>query len=508
MDTNTEFIKLPMSLGLEINKILAKKIQFIPREDKMGLLSFEYTSDELALIDKLEFDNPITGSLEGIELLPNLKSLIIKSSGNSSYTQNKYIASISDRDAVCIAKCKNLENLNIDNQAELSFIDVGQLKKLHSLIIKGNARLEEIYGLDALKELIQFDCVGNESLTRIKDLNDIIMGYQDLIDLNLDLLLYPDAVGYDVNTGTINEETIERFDDMMNVSWQEILSNGKVIKISNNQMMGMHQKACKALEEYVPKHCETITSVIGIEKYLAENIKYDDESLNHNNSHVSSSKTDCLPTIRLRLGPKTGANGAFNAFTFGTCVCEGYTRAMQYLLRLKGIKSHNVHCISGEDKLHMATFEGDDDHRRYNLPDDGYHSIISIDDFYYLYDDPCWNAGGYQNGDKTMPWILLTKEEISKDHTLSFGERNIDNNTIKVPRSLVQSEFQVIANYRKERKRQQEIFSEQEIGRATVSTQTKDKDRAKEQCQRDMEERINQQKSPHHKSKGDLNDER
>ena len=101
-----------------------------------------------------------------------------------------------------------------------------------------------------------------------------------------------------------------------------------------------------------------------------------------------------------------------------------------------------------------------------------------------------------------MPWTLLTKEEISKDHTLSFGEKNINNNTLKVPRSAIQIAMQRIENHREERKRQQEIFSEQEIGKVTVNMQTKDKDKAKEQCQRNIEERVNPQKSDSHNFNG------
>ena len=35
MANNTGLIKLPFSLGLEINKILAEKIQFTPRKNKI-----------------------------------------------------------------------------------------------------------------------------------------------------------------------------------------------------------------------------------------------------------------------------------------------------------------------------------------------------------------------------------------------------------------------------------------------------------------------------------------
>lgn len=484
---DTGLVKLPISLGIKVNKILQEKIQFTPRTNKMGLLSFEFTIDELSLIDRLSFDNPVQGGIEGVELLPNLKSLIIKSVGNTAYTQDKYVNSISNKDGSYIAKCKNLEELDIENQAKLSFIDVSQMKRLHFLSVKRNAGLEEIYGLDSLEELWQLDCFGNESLTQIEGLNTTIMQNEELRDLKLDVLLFPDAIAYDHKTGKFNEAITKKFDEM-NISWHEILSNGKSIKINNYQMMNMHKTAITVLEDYVPKDSDNRTTVIGIEEYLAENVKYDDESLNSRHSHIS--KSDKFPPMQ--VGPSGGANGAYNAFKYNTCVCEGYTRAMQYLLRLKGIKSHNVHCISGKDILHMSTDKGTDIHKTFDLPDDGYHSIISIDGVDCLYDDPCWNAGRYQRGDKTMPWTLLTKEEISKDHTLSFNERNIDNNTLKVSRYTIQTAIQKIAKYREERKRDKSKFSEEEIGKATINTPTVDKENAKERQERD-ENQINQE---------------
>lgn len=107
----------------------------------------------------------------------------------------------------------------------------------------------------------------------------------------------------------------------------------------------------------------------------------------------------------MRVGPAGGTNGAYNAIMENTCVCEGYTRAMQYLLKLKGINSHN-------------------------------------DDYYSLYDDPCWNACRYQKGDKSMPWLLKTKQEISEDHTLSFDERTIDNNHLAQSRTGIMASIQ------------------------------------------------------------------
>ena len=49
--------------------------------------------------------------------------------------------------------------------------------------------------------------------------------------------------------------------------------------------------------------------------------------------------------------------------------------------------------------------------------------------------------------------------------------------------------MQRIAAYRQERRKQQEIFSEQEIGKSTVNVSRTEKDKAKERYQRNMQER-------------------
>lgn len=444
-----ELTKLPVALGLKVNEILRKKTNFKPREDKSGILLFKYTKEELEKVEKLEIINPSKGELKGIDLLPNLKTLKISSTirTNTPYTQEKHIASISDDDAKLISKCSKIRYLDIENQSHLTYLNVSNLKELHILSLKRNSKLEDVYGMDRLKDIWILDCFGNENLTQIKELNKTIMQNKELTDLNLDVLLFPDAIGYDSKIQSIMNqkleiETLKKL-NQMNTTWTEILSSGKDIKINNNQMQRMHNVALKVLNEYVPEKSDKYTIVVGIEKYLSENVKYDMNSLDHKHSHTTQEENPIV------IGPLNGANGAYNAFMYNTCVCEGYTRAMQYLLNLKGIKSHNVHCISGKDTLHMASNENESMYKTYRLPDDGYHSIICIDDINYLYDDPCWNAGKYQEGDKSLPWTLLTKSEISQDHTLSFSEKNIDNESYKVPRYYIENAQKKIDDYKK-----------------------------------------------------------
>lgn len=57
MANDTELIKLSLSLGLKINGILKDKIGFVPRANKIGMMTFEFTREELELIDKKEENN-------------------------------------------------------------------------------------------------------------------------------------------------------------------------------------------------------------------------------------------------------------------------------------------------------------------------------------------------------------------------------------------------------------------------------------------------------------------
>lgn len=189
-------------------------------------------------------------------------------------------------------------------------------------------------------------------------------------------------------------------------------------------MLEMHMKALEISKKYVgetlsKKYIYFPDIVRGIEQYLSENVRYDDDGLkDYRRRNLNISNLD------------SGTNSTYNAIIGNCCVCEGYTRAMQYLLILNGISSRNVHCYAVEDKIGMADNDSIDNPEKkfFKLMEHG-HSIICISDGKgnEFYDDPCWNACCYQQGDKTMRWTLLTKEEIKRDHTLTFVDKKVRN---------------------------------------------------------------------------------
>lgn len=435
-------IRLHPSLAIIVWRELREKHGIQQRKDKQGFPDWSCTREELGLITKLKIQNPNRGDLKGISQLYNLRSLTISSTGSSEYRKSNDIATITDADMKEICQIIGLKFLEVNNQADVSYIDLTKLENLQDLRIVNNPNLEEISGFDSQTKLEEITCYGNRSLMQVQGLNKCINQCEELMELNLDVLLFPESIDYNPRTGEYNQETANRILEIANstgyVRWHEALPFLKntsfkrdSIQINHYQMLQMHNKCCKILAENVPEYAGNRDTILGIEMYLAQNVTYDREAL--------KGKGRMAAKDGISIGAVGGANGAYNAIMLNQCVCEGYTRAMQYLLKLREINSRNVRCIGTKDTLHLADKTKETIYTRYELPDEGYHSIICIEDEDLLYCDPCWNAGLYQapNGDKSLPYTLLNKREISQTHTLSFEERRVANEHIIVPRNVI-----------------------------------------------------------------------
>lgn len=441
MENESKKIKLPINLGCRVSKILQEKHNIPTRKNNFGMLDFSFTEDELSLITSLELKNPVPGDLEGLHFLPNLQSLSVETRGITAHMQQKNIPSITDKDMAEISKCTSLRDLSIVNQAKATWLDVSKLENLQKLVVTHNQHLDDISGMDNLKKLWILKCFGNNRLQQIEDLDQLLIQNTELGELSLDVLLFPNAIGYNQNTGQYNLDALAQIQELAQegiATWEEGRNGNRSIKINTNQMVQLHNKACEILADNISPTADNRDIIIGIEQYLARNVKYDYDGMEH--GHTGGTNYNGL---RIQDGPKGGTNGAYNALVRNTCVCEGYTRGMQYLLKLKGINSHNVDCYAGKDTTHMASNSQENQYTTYVLPDSAeYHSIICIDDYNCLYDDPCWNACYYQQGDISMPWLLKTKEEISQDHTLSFDERGVSNDGLRQPSDAIRASIQ------------------------------------------------------------------
>lgn len=426
-------VTLPLKLGFVVWDELEKKGIKRRMHPKTGLLSFDFSQEELDSIEKLTFTNLTPGSLKGISNLRNLKSLSIERTSTKvkghrlrsgvyipqdHYTLQRNVPSISDKDMIEIEKIESLESLSIVGQSKISWIDVSRLTKLKYLNISGNMRLESIDGLEKLKSLGWLTLIANHELENADGLNTCLNnGHVDTV--SLDPQLFPTAINYNHRTGTEDISLIEKMKDLdINIDFFETMTSAKDIKMNLYQMLMVHDKAKKIVKFIDEMRPSTRTRIMLTQAYLGDMVKYDTESLGKNHTHSENG---------IVQGPIHGANGIFNCLCLNTCVCEGYTRGAKYLLGLQNIKSRQVRCIAGRDNGDFAKAEKDSYSQSLNLPNDGYHSILLVQDLssdHWGYCDPCWNATYYKKCG-TMPFMLMANDEIKETHTLSLEEQNM-----------------------------------------------------------------------------------
>jgi len=438
-----ETVKLPLKIATRVEAELIKQGVI---ESKPGRFQIAFTEEQLSHITSLEFINPIEGDLSCLTHFKNLTKLEVSTKGDLRYNPDKKLSGISFNDMVAIEGLESLEDLKITNQRNLEFVDLSKLKNLKSLSLTRNPNLQQITGLttnDSIKSLEIYDC---ESLEKIVDkkignpqttLSDFICNNRNLESLNLDMLLFPQVIGYNVRNKNYDMNSIDRLKHIKNIKWSESCAN-RLISISNSQMYDIHQKAIQIVDETCPGF-NALDNVISINRWLAENVRYDYNALNLRKetngkiySHIGlvAAKDGPMKGALIPSGPTNGPNGLYNALKFKFCVCEGYSRAMQYMCGLKGITTSKVSCIAKEDNTGYVDSSKSIDSPEYmKLPDDGFHSNCRVD--YqgngYYYCDPCWNAGCFQANNKSLPYTMLTQNEIKKTHTLCFYERGISS---------------------------------------------------------------------------------
>lgn len=399
-----ELIKLPLHIGLLVTNYL-KKRNIAPRKVETGpykgMLNLEFTQEELDLVTEIDIVNPVKGCLDGIENLRCLERLHITTQGATAYKKSP--ASITDKDILKISKLKSLKSLKIDNQANISWVYLEHLENLEEVQITRNTSLEEIFGLNKLQKLREFVEFGNKELFTLECIGEMIAN--NALDIfEIDFLHFNEVCDF-----------YDKLSKLINCDFTESLS-GKTTTISYTfyQMLLFHKKCLEIAAEAQKISQDRRLQIIYVENYLAKNITYDYEALNtEKRAHYHEGK---------QQGKRNGTNSAYNGIMYGSAVCEGYTRTMQYILKLMGIKSKNVYCISGRDQISINHSY----HNQVTLPDDGYHSIVRVEiDNSIYYCDPCWDSCRYHRGDTSLPYCLLTKKEISQSHTLSFEEDDV-----------------------------------------------------------------------------------
>lgn len=417
----------------------------------------ELTQAEIDSIEEIMTANLKPGDLQGIELLKNLKSLKLQWIGEKELLIDYYnpnedrVSRLSDADVKIISSLTNLRKLTISGQVGIKELDVSNLVNLHQLTVTENPYLESITGLQNLEKLKKLEIFSNSRLFSINELNSVIVK-NPLESLNLDALYYMDAIRYNMETGKADGKAYRKIQMLgSKAGWKENVGSGMTHTMTSANMHKVHMKAVQILRDYVSSKQtgdelqDMLRSIIGVESYLATNVRTDpkgDETKFHYDENGN------------KMGQMYGPNSMFNTLMYNSAICGGYTHAMQYLLKLKGIKSRNVYCLidnkfKTSDTLHMAdpSVEGTSrdlirlcrDKKKEGISIGG-HSIICIEEKWYS--DVLADAVAYKSKREDMPFLplaLKTKSQIEKNHVLTFTEREVEYLQDTISRDYINS---------------------------------------------------------------------
>lgn len=422
-----EEIKLNATLALAVAKSLKENNGITEKIDKYGMINYSFSEEELGLVKILVLNSITAGDLEKLEKIPNLEKLVVHNDLNEK-DKNGEELSITAREVEKIERCKNLKSLIIIGQKGMKTFDVSNMKSLEFLKISNNPDLVKIDGVDQLSGLLSFQIYGNQKLNTIEKLNTAIKNSKCLSNLVLDSVLFPDVINYEPRTGEFDHEVYLDLKNIKTLYFEEIFEMNRTIDLSLEQMVLMHNKACEILSENIQENANKRDVVVAAEIYLTRNVVYDDEALEHKHNYNDDEQCQVTPSrFRYANSPMHSASGAYNAFMYNQCLCEGYTCAMQYLLKLRGILSYIVYTKLSKErfiidgKLHDELFE------KLELDREEFHSILSVVDLKNLYSDPCLNARAYKKCDKVMPFMLKTKNEMEITHEFISDESDIQN---------------------------------------------------------------------------------
>jgi len=406
-------IDLPYTFGekvrAEIDKKRSKNKLPTPEEiKKLYNKNEHFLEEEFDLVEELYITEE---SINFLHLFKNVKSLIIACSYQFTNEQVKEI----------INRFPNLQSLQIANQNQITYIDLEKQSNLEDVIIRSNKNLSRINGIRELSNLYELSIYDNPELLEVyrkiicaKAARETLHGTR----CKLDILYIPEFL--DLMPSSISKEQLELLDLRF---VEQLKDNIELERLEHRvtESLFVYEKAKEIVEKYTKETDSSKQKFAIINEWLCQNVKYDYDGINKR-VHVLNGQ---------QRGKKGGTNSCFNAILYKSCVCQGYTKAAQLLLKIAGIETSDVECIATEDESVRRTFTFGEKKMSYSD-----HSIlrVKLDDEEY-YSDITWDAGYLQSG-ISRKYFLLSKEEISIDHKL-INEDNIETNS-KV--SLVEEE--------------------------------------------------------------------
>lgn len=404
-------IRVDNSIGVKLRKL----IDTIDKEEKAELKGLNkdefFLESELDNISLYIYQDKITFAYKDKVIVVNIKDIMnadlawvkniefnrVEKMDNSSLYY--ILSSIKNLKSISFSFCSSiddnlvqlllnlnsdLEDLSIVGQSNLVNLNLNNNTKLKNLELMNNDNLFKIYGLDKLNNIQLLTFIDNQSYEFVDDICTLALKSGGA---EIDVLYF-----YKMKKMLGNQIDLKnkiQFCETIHQTYEDELKStvdDKYLKYSFAVTHDFYNRAKKIIDTYISDDDTVEEKHAIIHQWLCENITYDFERLRNPD---------------MATGMKNGTNGIINAFLHKQVICEGFAKLEQLLLQMCGIKSSVVTCkCQSEGKLEP-------------------HGIlfISFPNGKYGYNDITFDASSYQRGEE-MEYLLLSKDEISKDHFL------------------------------------------------------------------------------------------
>jgi hypothetical protein len=358
--------------------IYEDRIAFLYNDRFIKVNIKDIMNTDLSWVKNIEFNR--------VEKIDNSSLYYILSSIKNLKSISFSFCSSIDDDLVQLLLNSNpdLEDLSIVGQGNLVNLDLNNKKKLKKLELMNNDNLFKINGLDKFNNMQLLTFIDNQSYESIDDICTLALKSGGA---EIDVLYFykmKEMIGSDIDL-----KNKIQFCETIHQTYEDELKStvdDKYLKYSFAVTQDFYNRAKKIIDTYISDDDTVEEKHAIIHQWICENITYDFERLRNSD---------------MATGMKNGTNGIVNAFLHKQVVCEGFAKLEQLLLQMCGIKSSIVGCkcqYKGKLEPHGILF-------------------ISFPNGKYGYNDITFDAGSFQRGEE-MEYLLLSKDEISKDHFL------------------------------------------------------------------------------------------
>ena len=356
--------KLSIDLSVMINKELVSR-----NLRKSTIKSFEpcfteFYESELKIIEELTVTNCY--DISELKVLPNLKKLYIKSTDYNKlapfidYRESTVINHIQDFSV--ISELTNLVELVVANDLYIKSIDLSNLTNLTKLILINNPNLEEIVGLDKLKNLNEVTMYGN-NITKFGyhidsegkkcpnefDIDAYSANTRLCAENSLDISMYLSIINN-------NKENAKHLVDneICGKSFLRFAEKSGFLNcvcLSSRDLYDLYTKLdiyFKKLNSYEKTDYEKLELVFN---YIINNTKFNKELIVDRNIQYLADREqfDDIPVKIRKLF--NSFHSSFFAYRFKEANCEGRVNLMVFMLEMLGVHAHNVHCHDNRSNL-------------------------------------------------------------------------------------------------------------------------------------------------------------